>query len=75
MNEKKPRRQKIVRQLNNGERHVVKDADRTEGSVTELRFIHLARNGSIEVQYEYDTGVESTIGGTVLPVDVIDDGT
>jgi hypothetical protein len=73
IDQENPSRYEIVAKLRSGERDVVEDADRTEGSLTELRFIHLASNGSIEVQYDYDTGVASTVAGTVVAIDLVND--
>jgi len=69
-----PTRQQIVESLRNSDRHVLRDADElnyTGGFNVEA--IHRSRNGSVVVQFNYDSAYENTVAGGVYDLDLLEE--
>lgn len=70
----KPSRQQIVESLRNGDRDPMGDADRIDDlEAFEAEAVHLARNGSITIQFSYDSTYEGTTAGGVYDFDLLEE--
>lgn len=69
-----PTRQQIVESLQNGDRHFLRDADElNDTGAFNGEAIHHGRNGSVVVQFNYDSAYECTESGGVYNFDLIGD--
>jgi len=64
-------RSELVALLQNEDRHPVDDADKVKVGEDwkTVHLIHLARDGSVELKYEYSTALEGTESGCVYEFD------
>ena len=69
-----PTRQQMVESLQNGDRHVLRDADElNDTGAFNGEAIHRGRNGSVVVQFNYDSAYECTEADGVYGFDLLED--
>lgn len=70
----KPSRKQIVESLQNGDRHVLQDADELNHTgAFNVEAVHYGQNGSVVVQFNYDSAYENTVSGGVYDLDLLDE--
>lgn len=69
----KPSRRQIVESLRNGDRDPFGDADRIDDLENfDAEAIHLARNGSVALQFSLRSAYEGTTAGQVIEFDIME---
>lgn len=70
----KASRQQIVESLQNGDRDPFGDADSIDDLENfDAQAVHLARNGSVILQFSLRTAYEGTTSGQVIEFDITED--